>query len=134
MDEHVFLHRRSLAVALIDSKFIISIVLLEKFCRLTFISSVEVCNMIGNFHESFNAYHQNVLKYTIVGKYLQPFKRNSTKYKPEVPKCQMLAANILKERDQHKNILPSIVKWVEKIKFLRLTIFLNHSMHFINVY
>ena len=33
-----------------------------------------------------------------MGKYLQPFTRYSTKEKPEVPKCQMLAANILKVR------------------------------------
>ena len=37
-----------------------------------------------------------VSKYKILGKYLQPFTRYSTKEKPEVPKCQMLAANILK--------------------------------------
>ena len=36
-----------------------------------------------------------VSKYKILGKYLQPFTRYSTKEKPEVPKCQMLAANIL---------------------------------------
>ena len=33
-----------------------------------------------------------------MGKYLQPFTRYSTKEKPEVPKCQMLAANILKSK------------------------------------
>ena len=45
---------------------------------------------------AFNAYHQYVSKYKILGKYLQPFTRHSRKEKPEVPKCQMLAANILK--------------------------------------
>ena len=44
---------------------------------------------------TFNAYHQYVSKYKILGKYLQPFTRCSRKEKLEVPKCQMLAANIL---------------------------------------
>ena len=53
-------------------------------------------SQIDNFNGSFNAYCQHVSKYKILGKYLQPFTRYSTKEKPEVPKCQMLAANILK--------------------------------------
>ena len=53
-------------------------------------------SLTDNFHGSFNAYHQYVSKYKIFGKYLQPFTRYSTNEKPEVPKCQMLAANILK--------------------------------------
>ena len=44
-------------------------------------------------------YYQYVSKYKILGKYLQPFTRYSRKEKPEVPKCQMLAANILKADD-----------------------------------
>ena len=57
-----------------------------KFLRLTI-------SMARSMHG--HAYHHYVSKYEILGKYLQPFTRYSTKEKPEVPKCQMLAANIL---------------------------------------
>ena len=41
--------------------------------------------------------HQYVSEYNlkILGKYLQPFTKYSTKENPEVQKCQILAANIL---------------------------------------
>ena len=44
----------------------------------------------------FMAHSMHIIN-IILGKYLQPFTRYSTKEKPEVPKCQMSAANILKE-------------------------------------
>ena len=51
----------------------------------------------------------------ILEKYLQPFSRYSTKEKPEAPKCQMLAANILKPRSPlHMN---KTVEWNVKLKF-----------------
>ena len=59
---------------------------------------------INNFHGSFDAYYQYVSEYKILGKYLQPFTRYSRKEKPEVPKCQMLAANIFKLLNRKFNI------------------------------
>ena len=82
---------------------------------------------IDNFHGSFNAYHQYVSKYKILGKYLQPFSRYSTKEKPEVPKCQMLAANILKLMSPSHS-----VSW--KREQLVLVDFVNIVHYFINFY
>ena len=44
-------------------------------------------------------------KYKIFGKYLQLFTRYSRNEKPEVPKCQMLAANILKGYLFHRHVI-----------------------------
>ena len=54
-----------------------------KFLRLTIFMahSMHIIDMYPN------------IKYK--GKYLQPLTRYSRKEKPEVPKCQMIAANIL---------------------------------------
>ena len=56
------------------------------------IASEGICFTSPGF---FPLLHQYISKYKILGKYLQPFTTYSTKEKQEVPKCQMLAANIL---------------------------------------